>query len=310
MHAISISGAMDPLMLRETPNLDWLRVFGETAASESFTIAANRLGVTSGAVSQRIKALEAFLRVELFHRYPQGVKLTVAGQRYAQRIAPSLEALTAATRDITGTRSVQSVRITALPALAQLWLGPRLEAFHAAESNINVEIWADPEVIDMRTSNFDVAIRYGRPPFAGCDARPILSDELVPVASPELVASATLDEHGFPAGAALISDPFWENDLADWLAGASLDRPKVLKVQTISLYSMAVEAVLQSRGFMIGHTSLVGEMLDDGRLVQLADLRVPAAKQFYVLTKASAALSPAADAFVRWVVETGSGTGR
>ncbi|WP_428680382.1 LysR substrate-binding domain-containing protein [Sphingopyxis sp.] len=293
-------------MLRETPNLDWLRVFSETAASESFVIAATRLGVTSGAVSQRIKALEAFLRVELFHRYPQGVKLTEAGRRYAQRIAPALEALTAATRDITDTRGVQSVRITALPALAQLWLGPRLEAFHARESNINVEIWADPEVIDMRTSNFDVALRYGRPPFPGCNVWPILSDDLVPVASPELIASASLDDHGFPAGAALISDPYWEHDLADWLAGVSLDKPKGLRVQAISLYSMAVEAVLKGRGFMIGHSSLIGDMLDDGRLVPLSDQRVPAAKQFHVLTRAGAAPSPAADAFVRWIAEIGS----
>jgi LysR family glycine cleavage system transcriptional activator len=293
-------------MLRETPNLDWLRVFSETAASESFVIAATRLGVTSGAVSQRIKALEAFLRVELFHRYPQGVKLTEAGRRYAQRIAPALEALTAATRDITGTRGVQSVRITALPALAQLWLGPRLEAFHARESNINVEIWADPEVIDMRTSNFDVALRYGRPPFPGCNVWPILSDELVPVTSPELIASAPLDDHGFPVGAALISDPYWEHDLADWLAGVSLDKPKGLRVQAISLYSMAVEAVLKGRGFMIGHSSLIGDMLGDGRLVPLSDYRVPAAKQFHVLTRAGAALSSAADAFVRWIVEIGS----
>lgn len=294
-------------MLRETPNLDWLRVFSETAASESFVIAATRLGVTSGAVSQRIKALEAFLRVELFHRYPQGVKLTEAGRRYAQRIAPALEALTAATRDITGTRGVQSVRITALPALAQLWLGPRLEAFHAAESNINVEIWADPDVIDMRTSNFDVAIRYGRPPFPGCNAWPILTDELMPVASPDLVASASLDHLGFPAGAALIADPYWEHDLADWLAAVSMDKPKGLRVQAISLYSMAVEAVLKGRGFMIGHSSLIGEMLDDGRLVPLSDHRVPAAKQFHVLTRAGAAPSPAADAFVRWILEIGSG---
>lgn len=295
-------------MLRETPNLDWLRVFGETAASESFAIAATRLGVTSGAVSQRVKALEAFLRIELFHRYPQGVKLTEAGKRYAERIAPALEALTTATRDITATRGVQSVRITALPALAQLWLGPRLEAFHAAQSNINVEIWADPKVIDMRTSNFDVAIRYGRPPFPGCNDWPILSDDLVPVASPALIASASLDDHGFPVGAALIADPYWEHDLADWLAGASLDRPKGLRVQAISLYSMAIDAVLKGRGFMIGHSALIGEMLGDGRLVPLSDCRVPAAKQFHVLTRAGAAPSPAADAFVRWIVEIGSET--
>ena len=45
-------------MLRETPNLDWLRVFAETAATESFALAATRLNVTPGAVSQRIKALD------------------------------------------------------------------------------------------------------------------------------------------------------------------------------------------------------------------------------------------------------------
>ncbi len=70
-------------MSRELPNLDWLRVFSATAATETFALAALRLSVTPGAVSQRIKALEAFLGVSLFQRYPQGAKLTEAGKRYA-----------------------------------------------------------------------------------------------------------------------------------------------------------------------------------------------------------------------------------
>jgi len=293
-------------MLRETPNLDWLRVFAETAATESFALAAARLGVTPGAVSQRIKALEAFLRTELFQRYPQGVRLTEAGRRYARRVAPALDELTVATREITASGAVQSVRVTILPALAQLWLGPRLEAFHAIEANINVEIWADATIIDLKAANFDIAIRYSRPPFPGCDHRPLLFDELVPVASPALLEEAALDEQGFPLGTSLIADPFWEHDFADWLAATGQRAPEGLSTQTYSLYSMTVDAVRQGRGFMIGHTALVGDLIDSGELVALADRRLSSPKQFYLLTKSGAPLSRAADAFARWIVETGA----
>ncbi|WP_447752568.1 LysR substrate-binding domain-containing protein [Sphingopyxis fribergensis] len=293
-------------MLRETPNLDWLRVFAATAATESFALAATRLGVTPGAVSQRIKALEAFLRTELFQRYPQGVRLTEAGRRYAQRVAPALDELTVATRDITASAAIQSVRVTILPALAQLWLGPRLEAFHAIEANINVEIWADAAIVDLKASNFDIAIRYGRPPFAGCDHRPLLFDELVPVASPTLMESSTLDGRGLPVGASLIADPFWENDFSDWLAATGQQAPNGLSTQTYSLYSMTVDAVRKGRGFMIGHTALVGDLIDNGELIALSGRRIPSPKQFYLLTKSDAKLSRAADAFARWILEIGS----
>lgn len=290
-------------MLRETPNLDWLRVFAETAATESFALAAARLGVTPGAVSQRIKALEAFLRIDLFQRYPQGVKLTEAGKRYAQRVAPALDQLTTATREITSASTSKSVRVTMLPSLAQLWLGPRMEEFHALETNTTVEIWADPTIIDLRTSNFDMAIRYGKPPFPGCDYRELFFDELVPVASPKLIEGATFDEQGLPVGASLMIDPYWEHDFADWIARTGSTAPKALKTQTFSLYSMTVDATLQGRGFMIGHTALLGELLKTGQLQTLSDRRVPSSNQFYLLTKTATPLTAAAQTFVDWLLE-------
>lgn len=235
-------------MLRETPNLDWLRVFAETAATESFVLAAARLSVTPGAVSQRIKALESFLRVELFQRYPQGVKLTDAGRRYAQRIAPALDQLAIATREIVPGGSAKTVRITVLPALALLWLGPRMEDFHSLHTNTSVEIWADATVVDLRTSNFDIAIRYGQPPFPGCEHRALFFDELVPVASPKLVQAADADQLGLPIGVPLIRDTYWEDDFSDWLNRTGQIRPDTLNTQTFSLYSMTVEAAVQGSG--------------------------------------------------------------
>lgn len=290
-------------MLRETPNLDWLRVFAETAATESFVLAAARLSVTPGAVSQRIKALEAFLRVELFQRYPQGVKLTEAGRRYAQRISPALDLLVSATREIASTGGPKTIRMSILPALAQLWLGPRMENFYSLHANMNVEIWADATVIDMRTSNFDIAIRYGQPPFPGCEYRALLFDELVPVASPKLMMTTDADHLGLPIGAPLMLDIYWEHDFTDWLNRTSQIRPEKLSTQTFSLYSMTVDAAVQGSGFMIGHTALIGGLLEEGKLQQLSRLRVPSNNQFYLLTKSGAPLSEAAETFVTWVLE-------
>lgn len=290
-------------MPRELPNLDWLRVFASTAATESFALAAVELSVTAGAVSQRIKALEAYLGVELFQRYPQGVRLTEAGKRYAQRVLPPLEQLLAATRDITAAGGTKAVRLTILPALAQLWLGPRIEDFHKAHANTTIEIWADPVVVDLRTSNFDVAIRYGQPPFPGCDYRPLFFDELVPVAAPSLIETAARDEHGLPVGMPLMLDTYWANDFEDWLRRTGHPRPANLITQTFSLYSMVVEATLSGRGFMIGHTSVVSDLIEQGRLQPLSDDRVPAGNQFYLLTKASVPLSDIAETFIDWIVE-------
>jgi len=289
-------------MLRETPNLDWLRVFAETAATESFALAAIRLGVTPGAVSQRIKALESFLNVDLFQRYPQGVKLTEAGKRYAQRVSPALDQLITATREITSPGSVKTVRITILPALAQLWLGPRMEEFHALDTNTTVEIWADANVVDLRTSNFDIAIRHGKPPFPGCDYHEMFFDELVPVASPHLIETAERDERGLPIGAPLMIDTYWEHDFTDWLGRTGQTRPAALHTQTFSLYSMTVDATLQGRGFMIGHTAMMQNLFKEGKLKPLSDQRVPSVNQFYLLTKSAVPLSDAAQTFVDWVL--------
>lgn len=290
-------------MPRALPNLDWLQVFAAAAEEESFALAAARLGVTPGAVSQRIKSLEASIGVALFQRHTQGVTLTDAGRRYARRVGPHLEQLALATREIASPSAGRSVRITILPAFAQLWLGPRMDLFHARHANTTVEIWADATVVDLRASNFDLAIRYGRPPFPGCDHQPLQLDELVPVASPALLAKSRLDARGLPANVPLMVDAYWENDLDDWLAATRQSRPARLSTQTFSLYAMAIEATVNGRGFIVGHTSLLGTLLKDRRLSALSDRRVPSANQFYVLTKSATPLPEPAEAFRDWLVE-------
>ncbi|MDT9598823.1 LysR substrate-binding domain-containing protein [Sphingosinicella rhizophila] len=288
-------------MRRALPSLDWIRVFAETASTESFSMAAERLCVSPGAVSQRIKSLEAYFGLELFTRHPQGVELTAIGRRYAQQVLPALDILNCATREVASAGGSQIVRLTAMPALAQLWLGPRMNAFYALHPHISVEIWADGNIVDLRTSQFDVALRHGKPPYPGCTSRQLFVDELVAVASPALLAESRLGPDGLIEGAAQMVDSFWADDLDHWLGGAGISRPAELRTEIFSLYSMVIDATVQGRGFMIGHSSLIHGHLRRGELQLLSPCRVRSPNQFHLLTKSAVPLSDAAASFVDWV---------
>ena len=62
-------------------DLKQLRCFYAVAKHTSFTRAGVELGISESAVSQRVKALEAFLNVKLYEARGGSVRLTPAGER-------------------------------------------------------------------------------------------------------------------------------------------------------------------------------------------------------------------------------------
>src|SRR5215470_7504036 len=98
------------LMYGMSINLGQLRVFEAVTRTGSFTLAAERLGVTPPAVSLQIRQLEQASGVRLFDRFRRRVRLTSVGQQltpYAQRIiavASDAERALEATRSFAGGR--------------------------------------------------------------------------------------------------------------------------------------------------------------------------------------------------------------
>jgi len=73
------------------PPLEWVRVFEAAARLGSFTAAAEELGLTQAAVSQRIRNLELRIGAQLFDRQARGVTLSTQGeawQPHVQEVAP------------------------------------------------------------------------------------------------------------------------------------------------------------------------------------------------------------------------------
>ena len=146
-------------MARSTASRSFLSV----ARHRSFRKAAAELGVTPSAVSQAIRALEARIGVALFIRTTRSVGLTEAGERFLSRAKPAFEELVAASeiaRDI-GQRPVGLLRLSVPRAVVPILLEPLLASFCVAYPEVEVEIAASEELVDL-AEGFDAGIRLGQ----------------------------------------------------------------------------------------------------------------------------------------------------
>src|SRR5688572_10336934 len=106
-----------------------LWVFRSVARFGSVTAAAKRLGVTQGAVSQRIQRLEGRLGTSLFLRQHERLSITDAGSGL---LATMNEVAISMTEGLSRFDRVQrlSLVISCVPSLATDWLVPKLEGFY------------------------------------------------------------------------------------------------------------------------------------------------------------------------------------
>jgi DNA-binding transcriptional LysR family regulator len=144
--------------------LDGVEAFLSVAQHRSFRRAAAELGVTPSAMSQAVRALEARVGAALFIRTTRSVGLTEAGERFLSRAKPAFEELVAASeaaRDL-GQRPAGLLRLSVPRAVVPLILEPVIASFHQAYPEIEVEIAASEELIDLAAEGFDAGIRLGQ----------------------------------------------------------------------------------------------------------------------------------------------------
>jgi len=144
--------------------LDGVEAFLSVAHHRSFRRAAAELGVTPSAISQAIRALEARVGAALFIRTTRSVGLTEAGERFLARARPAFEELVAASgaaREL-GQRPTGLLRLTVPRSVVPILLEPLIASFCRAFPEIEVELAASEELVDLAAEGFDAGIRLGQ----------------------------------------------------------------------------------------------------------------------------------------------------
>ncbi len=271
------------------PSLDSLRIFVVAARHLSFTEAADALHLTQSAISHRMRALEDVLGVQLFNRLTRGLELTAHGRALARRIELAIGEIDRSVAELVLRDDTGPLRVTMSPAVATHWLIPRLPNIRSRYPNLDVQVIADHQPLNLRTKGIDLATRFCRAPQPDYAMTRLMGDRVIPVCAP-----AFLERHG-PVQSidALLSLPLLDDcssragdSGSDWRAWLDHHRRPDADCRTRQQFSdagMLIDAASLGLGVALARVSLVADRLASGALVCPLRLVAPTAFSYFLL---------------------------
>jgi len=291
---------------RRLPPLNALRAFEAAARHLNFSRAADELAVTPGAVSQQIQNLEDYVGAALFKRTPKGLLLTDAAQTALPALREAFDRLAEAASLLTAAVDGRRLTVTVAPSFAAKWLVPRLGRFEEQHPQVDVWLSAGIEVVDFASGEIDVAIRYGAGRYPGLEVIKLMSETVIPVASPAFLEANPLDTPADLANHVLLHDgsPDADDscpDWAMWLAARGIKGVDGTRGPRFNQSSLVIEAAVGGRGVALAKRALAQADLDAGRLI--APLQIATAVDFayFVVHPKAKGRLPQVKAFVNWI---------
>ena len=290
-------------MPRRLPPLNAVKAFEAAARHGSFTRAANELHVTQAAVSHQVKQFEDWLGLKLFERSGHALTLTAAGKRYLPQLSAALDALAAATAQLTDDALAGPLRISVLPSFAGKWLLPRLGRFRAVHPSIDLQISTSASLCDFSRDDVDLGIRSGLGRWPGLQADLIAREWLAPLCSPALLAKgAPLHTPSDLRLHTLLHDrpaDLWPR----WLEVAGAAEVDARPGPGFTDSGLVLQAALDGHGVALGRLFLAADDMRAGRLVQPFPHRLPNDYSYWLVYPKSAAGKPRLAAFRRWLLD-------
>lgn len=140
-----------------------LAVFLTIIRRASMAKAAIELGVTTSALSHRLRKLEERLQLRLFNRTSRSISPTEAGAQLAAKLEPGFQIVSDALSGLENHRHAPAgrLRINVLRDAARLVLGPVLPAYVEAFPEMQLDINVDDRFVDLVGEGYDAGMRYG-----------------------------------------------------------------------------------------------------------------------------------------------------
>lgn len=282
------------------PSLNALRAFEATVRYRSMTRAADELCVTHGAISRQIRALENEFGVPLLTRLARSVEPTSEGARLADTLRTAFGLIQ---------EGVEQMRpgpllLSCTSSIMIRWLVPRLSGFKRSHPDVHLRLATAHSPIDMVREGVSVAIRSSAlTPPPDTIVRPLVQEWVGPVCSPEYARVKRLrgveDLRRTRILHTLSRESAWE----DW--AASIDQPDLSfgRDEVFEHFFVALHAAACGLGVAMGPRILVGDELEEGRLVAPLGF-VPGRHQLVVWVAAHVAERREVRALTNWLEKT------
>ncbi|WNZ54097.1 LysR family transcriptional regulator [Microbulbifer sp. MKSA007] len=250
---------------------DWegITEFVYVAESESFTLAAQRLAISTAKVSRQVSALESRLNVKLLYRTTRKVSLTQEGTLFYQHCRGVLDGLEAAERAVTQLQSHPQgkIKLTAPVTYAEKKVAPLINDFVIQNPKIEVNAYFTNRQVDLIDEGYDIAIRLGKLQDSTLMARKLADRRIHLCASPDY-----LEEHGTPHSLSELNRHNCLLGTLDYWRFSTREGEKNLRVKGSLRYNNGgalLDAALKGLGVVQLPDYYVEQYIAEGKLITL-----------------------------------------
>lgn len=287
--------------------LEDMQMFVAAVEAQSFTAAADRLGLSKQFVSRRLMALEARLGARLLMRTTRKLSITDAGRAYYERALKIIEEVTDAEATVSRQNAAPrgTLRISAPMSFGTMHLSPAMARFIERHPEVKVDLDLNDRFVDLVGEGYDMAIRIGVLADSSLVARQIAPMQMVVCASP-----AYLKRHGKPATPAALKDHecvlYGHNRSVEWTL---TDKGKPVRIAVAGRLranngELLRDAAIAGVGLTYLPTFIVGAALSRKQLVTVLDKYMPASSAIYAVYPQHRQSSLAVKAFVDFLRST------
>lgn len=251
-----------------------MQVFCKVVEIGSFAGAAERLDMSTSAVSRQVAQLEALLNARLLNRTTRRISLTENGRAYYERCLQLLADLEE-TEEMVGTHTSSprgTLRLTAPISFGASHLAPALGAYAKLYPGMKFDVMLADRAVDLIEDGLDLAIRVGYLGSQNLVARQIGSTRILLCASPAyLAARGTPETPEDLAGHDCLTYAYASNS-NQWGFEHALEGTRQIRVSgSIHANNGSLLGELAAAGLGITHAPdfILGPLVAQGRLVRI-----------------------------------------
>jgi LysR family transcriptional regulator, glycine cleavage system transcriptional activator len=280
-----------------------LRCFAAAARTGNFTRAAAELNLTQSAVSRQVAKLEDALGVRLFTRAGPYLQLTERGRGYAAAIAPALSAITAASDRFRSDLDSGVITLATLPSFGMRWLAPRLARLTRSLPELAVNLFARSDEFDFDSEIHDAAIHFGQPDWPGARCDRLFGERCIPVVAPGLLAGVSGKAPDTVNRIPLLTLNNRPDAWQQWCRQAGIELAPGKRQARYEHFAMLAQAAAAGAGAALIPDYLIGEELEDGRLIAMSRTALMSEGAYYFVFPAEKLEKSAFRKFRRWLLD-------